>query len=126
MGDVTGPSNAPSRARFGMPSDRMPSRRSPAKATSNTRLDGLSLSASATHPAAHAQALSTLKRLGETPGALLKAPEGDPLTPEQAFERLCIGQEVIGRIPSMDGRARSTSALLLSLEDVFTLSPKEA
>lgn len=89
------------------------------------RIDTLSLTAMPS-PADAVQALLMLKRLGDRPGSALRGSLGETLTPEEALARLADGAEVVARVPAAQGPARSTAALLFSLEDVQTLGARLA
>jgi hypothetical protein len=71
------------------------------------------------------QALLLLRRLGDQPGSALRDALGESLTAEEALARLADGSEVVARVPAQ-GTARSTSALLFSIDDVHALGARLA
>lgn len=119
MSHLSVSSHAPVRPSLSAPPPRQLER--PGSHGARMRTDGLSLSSSGEA----LQALALFKRLAEHGGGSLKGDAGQPLTPQEAVERLANGLEVTARIPAA-GRARSASALLFSLEDVKPLTGRLA
>lgn len=123
MSHLSVSSHAPVRPSHSAPSPRADQR--PGMPAARMRPDGLSLSTRAANLASGEalQALALLKRLAEHGGASLKGEQGEQLTPQEALERLADGLEVVAKVPAA-GSARTTSALLFSLEDVKPLATK--
>ncbi len=123
MSHLSVSSHAPVRPSLSAPAPRADQR--PGAPSARMRSDGLSLSASASvlSSGEALQALALLRRLAEHGGGILKCDQGEQLSPQEAVERLANGLEVVAKVPA-SGTARSSSALLFSLEDVKPLSSK--